>query len=196
MRFLIIITVFVLSLFTSTLYSQVRVEGGVTIDIDLPIPKDIVVVSRVPNEKPIPKSFPKKRKRHVCNGNCNHNTSYSYGEIQNQNGPVGRQVYAVINAQLNTLRNGVEIVQYEFNTGDILELFITTANTNDYNYHSYPDDCRCDNNNRIIKVLLNGQYLDLRDGSLSLQPRNNANFHSVVNLHSQYEGDFNGTVNF
>ena len=49
--------------------------------------------------------------------------------------------------------------------------------------------------NSIVKVLLNNQYLDLRDGSLSLQPKQNG-FHSVINLHSIQEGDFNGTVNF
>ena len=185
---------FFLSLLTTPLFSQITIDGQVSIDIQIPIPKDIVIISRTPDEKP--KSFPEKRKKNTCHGNCDHNASFSYGEIQNQNGPVGRQIYTVVDAQLKTLNNGVEVVNYTFNSGDILELFMTTINTNDYNYHSYPDTCSCDTNNKIIKVLFNGQYLDLKDGSLSLQPSNHSNFHSVVNLHSQYEGDFNGSVNF
>ena len=74
----------------------------------------------------------------------------------------------------------------------IRDRFIATVNSYDHNYK----DCECSDKNRIIKVLLNGKYLELRDGSLSLQPGGQNNFHSVINLHSLYEGDFNGTVNF
>jgi len=87
-------------------------------------------------------------------------------------------------------------VSYKLNTGDLLELFISTANPNDYNYHAHSNHNNNHQNNVIHKVLLNGQFLELRDGSLSLQPKEQYGFHSVINLHSTYEGDFNGTVNF
>jgi len=124
----------------------------------------------------------------------NRNAVASYGEIRNQNGPYGLQVYHVQDARLETIHNGLENVVYYLDSGDVLELTIATANPQDYNYHIY-NNCECSNQNKIVKVLLNNQYLPLRDGSLSLQPRQQG-FHSVINLHSRSEGDFNGTINF
>ncbi|MHA7057312.1 hypothetical protein ACWGOQ_0008850 [Aquimarina sp. M1] len=180
-------------------HSQVVIGGGVSVDvnIDLPIP-DVVVIGRKegPRRRTKPRVVTKPRKPviHSCNQGCNHHNGSVFGEIQNQNGPYGRQIYNVVQARLSGYQNGLEKVIYRLNSGDILELIIATANENDYNYHNY-SNCECSQNNRIIEVLLNGQYIPLRDGSLSLQPRNGG-FHSVINLHSQNEGDFNGTVNF
>lgn len=187
-----------ISTITTPIFSQIVIGGGISIDIKLPLP-EVVIIGKTPRRAPTPQPRPRPRPRptdcHSCDGNHHHENTYSYGEIQNQNGPGGRYIYAVQQAQLTPLNNGEEVVTYQLNSGDILELFIITANTNDYNYHSYADNCSCNHNNRITKVLLNGQYLPLRDGSLSLQPKNNG-FHSVINLHSIHEGDFNGTVNF
>ncbi len=171
--------------------SQVRIGGGVSIDvnIDIPIP-DVVVIGRTP-KPPVVITEP-RRERPVIHTPTHEN--YGYGEIQNQNGPYGRQIYQVVQASLEPTNKGIERVIYHLDTGDVLELYIATANPNDYNYHIY-NHCDCQQNNRITEVLLNGQYLPLRDGALSLQPRADM-FHSVLNLHSVHEGDFNGTVNF
>ena len=186
----------------SDIYSQVRVGGGVFVDvtIDVPIP-DVVVIGKRPKPRPKPRVVKKPRKSviHTCNHGCNHNNNnydhYDFGEIQNQNGPYGRQIYQVNQAHIEGLNNGLERVVYQLNSGDALELVIATANHNDYNYHSCHHN-NCHQNNRIIEVLLNNQSLPLRDGSLSLQPKGQNRFHSVINLHSVNEGDFNGTVNF
>ena len=137
-------------------------------------------------------SVVKKSRRPIIH--TNHNTDISYGEIRNQNGPYGLQDYYVQEAYLQTFQDGLENVVYYLDSGDVLELVIATANPQDYNYHIY-NNSNCNQNNKIVKVLLNNKYLDLRDGSLSLQPKQNG-FHSVINLHSIHEGDFNGTVNF
>lgn len=184
------------SIISSSVFSQVRIGGGISIDINLPFP-DVVVVDNPPRRVPEPKPrrIPKKR-RHRCDDYCHHNETFSYGEIQNQNGRFGRQVFSVLGAEIQPLRYNREVVHYELDSGDVLELFIVTENPDNYNYHKYSDNRRCDDGNRITKVLLNGQRLKLLDGNLSLQPRGSNNFHSVINIHSVYEGDFNGTVNF
>lgn len=191
--------------------SQVIIGGGVGVSIDVNIPfPDIVITKR----KPIPPAPPAPRPDiHTCNHvicghhtprpqvvhactTCNHN--YAFGTINNQNRPNGQYLYQVVNANINTVSNGQELVSFNLNNGELLELVIATANHNDYNYHYNSHVCRhrcgCSNNNMILSVQLNGREMPLRDGSLSLQPRHGG-FHAVVNLHSLYEGDFNGTVN-
>ncbi|WP_299311533.1 hypothetical protein [uncultured Aquimarina sp.] len=187
-KFLTILSCFIL---VPVAHSQVIIDGGVSVDvnINLPIP-DVVVIGR--KEKPKPR--PRKPVIHSCDQGCNHHNASTYGEIQNQNGPYGRRMYMVVQAKLEEYHNGLEKVIYRLDSGDVLELIIVTANENDYNYHSYAN-CECNENNKIIEVLLNGQYIPLRDGSLSLQPRTEG-FHTVINLHSHEEGDFNGTINF
>ncbi|KAA1245985.1 hypothetical protein [Aquimarina sp. RZ0] len=185
------------SLFLSTLtsFAQVRIGGGVSIDIniDLPLP-EVVVVSRRP-EPVIRKPKPNRPIIHTCDHRCNHNDVYSFGEIQNQNGPQGRYVYQVTNAGLGGLNNGAESILYTLDTGETLELIIRTMNPDDYNYH-YNNGYHNSSNNEIIAILLNGQEIAVKDGSLSLQPKHGRGFHSVLNIHAMYEGDFNGTVNF
>jgi len=189
MKTIQIFIVLVCLLPVSVAYSQIQI-GGVSVDvsIDIPIP-DVVVIGR----KPSPKVVIEPREQVVVH-TSNHYETISFGEIQNQNGPYGRQIYQVVDAALASFHNGLETITYHLNSGDVLELVIATANSNDYNYHSY-DNCSCEENNRIIKVVLNNQQIALRDGSVSLQPKANG-FHSVLNLHTQFEGDFNGTVNF
>lgn len=189
---IVLSVIFLISAIVTPIFSQVTVSGGVSIDVNLPIPKEIVIVGETPRRAPTPRPQPQPRPRPIPRNV----EVFSYGEIQNQNGPVGRQIYTVTNAQLGDAGNGVEVVSYELDSGDILELFISTANPNDYNYHAYNNHHSSQYNNTIHKVLLNGHYLELRDGSLSLQPKDQYGFHSVINLHSTYEGDFNGTVNF
>ncbi|MGY3794745.1 hypothetical protein [uncultured Aquimarina sp.] len=164
-------------------FGQVRIGGGVSVDIniDLPIP-EVIVVGRKPSPVIISRA-PKPVYENI-----------SFGEIQNQNGPYGRQIYQVTDAQLESYNGGEERLIYALDSGDILEILLITANPQDYNYHSY-NSCECSENNRIAEVILNNQPIELRDGSVSLQPRQNG-FHSVINLHSRFEGDFNGTVNF
>jgi len=197
--FLAIVLVFV----SFSLSAQVRIGGGVSIDVSLDLPPipEVIVVKRRPNKpQPIPRdrrvNIPVDNRRDDnSNRDYNHNRVSKYGEIRNQNGPYGLQIYNIRNAQIQPLRNGLENVIYQLDSGDVLELIIATANPQDYNYH-FSKHRGNSNNNTIVKVLLNNKYLDLRDGSLSLQPAGHNGFHSVINLHSVYEGDFNGTINF
>ncbi|WP_298317123.1 hypothetical protein [uncultured Aquimarina sp.] len=180
-------------IFSLTSYSQVIIGGEASIDISINIPVPDIVIERRPDVRI--ETRPSAPVIHSCDHNCSHNEYVSYGEIQNQNGPYGRQIYLVTQAQLESNRVGSESVTYVLDSGDVLELIIVTANLQDFNYHSYSDNCECSQKNRILEVLLNDQKISLRDGSLSLQPKENG-FHSVINLHSKFEGDFNGTINF
>ncbi|SEK41547.1 hypothetical protein SAMN04487910_0473 [Aquimarina amphilecti] len=174
-------------------YSQVRIGGEASIDISINIPIPDVAIERRNDSRVVKK--PSAPVIHNCNHLCSHNENVSYGEIQNQNGPYGRQIYQVTQARLESNSLGSESVIYQLNSGDVLELIVVTANIQDFNYHNYGENCDCLQQNRIVKVLLNHQQIQLRDGSLSLQPKGNG-FHSVINLHTEFEGDFNGTVNF
>ncbi|WP_299180500.1 hypothetical protein [uncultured Aquimarina sp.] len=174
-------------------YSQVRIGGDASIDISINIPIPDIVIEQRKNPRVATK--PSVPVIHNCDHLCTHNENVSYGEIQNQNGPFGRQIYQVTRARLESSPVGSESVIYLLDSGDVLELIIVTANLQDFNYHNYGDTCDCSQKNRIVKVLLNNQQIQLRDGSLSLQPKRNG-FHSVINLHTEFEGDFNGTVNF
>ena len=179
-----------LMLLSFSLKAQVRIGGDISIDVSIGKPQPgVVVVDRRP-ENP-------RQNRRVVNKprrTGNHHEVYNYGTIRNQNGPYGLQDYYVKKATIEPLRNGLENVVYYLNTGDVLELTIATANPQDYNYHIY--NRRSHGTNSIVKVLLNNKFLDLRSGSLSLQPKGNQGFDSIINLQSTYEGDFNGTVNF
>jgi len=177
----------------ANLFSQITIGGQIAVDVHInaPIP-EVIIAERRPNPRIISK--PPSPLIHICDHSCDHNTPVYFGEIMNQNGPYGRQIYGVLRAQLQTFTNGLEQLIYEFDNGDILEISIVTANSNDYNYHSY-HNCDCEQKNRIIEVLINGNSIELESGSLSLQPQSGG-FHTVLNLHSVQEGDFNGTINF
>ncbi len=190
-----IVLVAIAMIMTNSMYSQIRIGGGISIgvNIDLPIP-DIVVVERR-TDLPRPRN-PRCGRAviHTCDHRCNPN----FGTIQHQNGPNGRYIFEVVNVSLAPINNGEEKLIYNLDTGEELEIIISTIKGNDYNYHYLDRNCNnCrPNSNVILAVFLNGEELPLRNGSLSLQPIGNGRFHSVVNLHSFYDGDFNGTVNF
>ena len=195
LKLLAVILVFV----SSAISAQVRIGGGVSIDISVPPLPEVIIVNPGP-ETPRTDRRNRRVERPVDNrtnrrGDRNSRFNSRFGEIRNQNGPNGVQDFPVANAQIQPLRDGLENVVYQLASGDVLELVIATSNPNDYNYHFNNQRWQA-NNNRIVKVLLNNRYLDLRNGSLSLQPAGQRGFHSVINLHSVYEGDFNGTVNF
>jgi len=143
----------VLLFMSFSLSAQVRVEGGVSIDISVPPVPEVIIVNPGPNTpRPNPRDrrieIPRDDRSNRGGGNRNNRGFNSrYGEIRNQNGPNGLQDLPVRNAQLQTLRDGLENVVYYLASGDVLELVIATSNPNDY-------------------------------------------------IHSVYEGDFNGTVNF
>ncbi|WP_025663619.1 hypothetical protein [Aquimarina megaterium] len=182
--FLILIVMFPVS-------AQIRIVGKVSVNINHPIPEVVIVKGR--SKRPMPRQ---RRKPPVIVSTCNP-CNHSFGAINNQNGPSGRYVYQVTNASLLPSENEGERIIYNLDTGEVLEIIIVTAHSNDYNYHYNKPDCNCvQHNNTILAILLNGKEIPLRDGSLSLQPRSNGKFHSVINLHSIYHGDFNGTINF
>ncbi len=169
--------------------AQIRIGGGVSIgvQIGLPLP-DVVVVSR----RPVPS------KRPVIVHRCNHTCHHTFGFIDNQNTPSGNYHYQVTNASLvASHQSEQERLIYNLDTGDILELIIAMSNPNDFNYHFYNPNCNCEQvSNTILEVLFNGSPIAIQTGSLSLQPKPGGRLHSVLNLHSFDEGDFNGSIDF
>lgn len=180
--------------------AQVRIGGGVSIGINLPLP-EIVVVNRRPAPVPqprrrrVPQPRPVPTPRPVPVHTCNHTCVHSLGTINNQNRPDGAYNYAVLNASVSPERQHSDRVFFALDNGETLEFIIQTANLNDYNYHYYQNRRDCHNNNMILAVLLNGNEIPVRDCRLLLQPGHHGT-HSVINLHTAYDGDFNGTVNF
>ena len=185
--------------------AQVRIGGGVSIDIDVPLPEVVVVKKRrrpvpqppqpqprrrrVPAPRPVPVPVPQPRRVPAPRPVYTH----SLGNINNQNRPDGAYNYLVLDASISPDRQYSERVFYALDNGETLEFIIQTANPNDYNYHYYSN--HNPHNNTILAVLLNGNEIPVRDSSLSLQPNHNGT-HSVINLHTVYDGNFNGTVNF
>ena len=116
--------------------------------------------------------------------------AFAEGEITQQNaGP--RQQYEVLEAAVTWIEDNVFSVKYFFHTNDSLEIVIAEA-TQDFNYHfPKPTD-----QNQILEVYFNEEFLELKDAALSLQPRpDEGGFHTVVNVHTLHFGDWNGTVN-
>ena len=170
--------------------AQVRIGGGISIDIDLPLP-EIVVEKKRPI--PAPQRYPKqKRKQRTVNRPVYN--KHSLGSINNQNRRDGSYNYHVINASIAKADYNTESILYEFDNGETLELIIATTNPHDYNYHFY-NNRGPHGGNQIQVILLNGYELPAHSASLSLQPKR-IGYHSVLNLHSVNEGNFNGTVNF
>ncbi|VXB84292.1 conserved exported hypothetical protein [Flavobacterium sp. 9AF] len=188
-KFKLVVAILVVSLFTKV-NAQVRIGGSVDISINFPSPK-VIIVKEEP--RPVYKhKEPKKCK--VYKPKKHHCEPYPevLGVITNQNGRYDRVDLAILDVTIENIGNGLESVTYFTNTNETLEIIIRTNNPNDYNYH-YSTNPHCAAN-VIVSVALNGYEMPLRDGSISLQP--GRQLHSVVNLHSFYEGNFNGTVNF
>jgi len=191
--------------------AQVTVGGGVNVNIDIPLPGVVIGKKRAPKRAPtpipapVPEPIPRPRRGHTNTGNHggygNHGghtrtrNYHSLGNINNQNTPNGNYNYQVVNASINPENQGCERVYYALDNGETLELIIFTNNPNDYNYH-YSHHHNNRYNNIITAILLNGQEIPVRDASISIQPRGHQGIHSVLNLHTAYDGDFNGTVNF
>ena len=112
------------------------------------------------------------------------------GTIDQQNaGP--KVTYTVESAYLTTLENGSHLLHYRFTSEDSLELLIGKRSA-DYNYHS----AATSDENILLSVSFNNTPLLLKESDVSIQPRSDENrFHTVVNVHTQEKGDFNGTVN-
>lgn len=187
----VILVILVLSYF-SKVNSQVRIGGTIDININLPLPK-VIIVKEEPKPRPVyhPKEE-KRQKEHKPKKQHCEQYEYSLGTIINQNNRFGRFDLLIVDAVFEPIGRGLERITYFTNTRETLEIIIHTNNPNDFNYH-YNNNPHCTSNS-IVSVALNGHEIPLRDGSFSLQP--GRQFHSVVNLHSLYEGDFNGTVNF
>ena len=114
------------------------------------------------------------------------------GMIMNQNnGSVARIDYQVDSAYIKYLQGNEYLMYYRFTSNDSLSLHITKV-TQDFNYH-YPKPAQ---ENQILKVYFNQDSLPLDNAAISIQPREEYNgFHTVVNIHTNSFGQFNGTVN-
>ena len=112
------------------------------------------------------------------------------GMIMQQNaGP--RRDHIVEAASILWLEGDVYSLEYLFTTGDRLEVILTKV-TQDFNHH-FP---KPESENQILEVYWNDQLMELKDAALSIQPRaDEGSFHTVANIHTLYDGDWNGTVN-
>ncbi|WP_109437615.1 MULTISPECIES: hypothetical protein [Aquimarina] len=174
--------------------AQLVVGGRVAVDVDINLPIPDVVIERRTSKQQLPKS---KRGRPIVIHRCDHTCHHDFGAIQNQNAPSGEYLYQVANASLVPSENGEDHIVYDLDTGDVLEIIIVTGNYADYNYHYFnPDYNSLPPDNIILAITFNGQEIPLHTGSISIEPQGIGGYHSVLNLHSIYEGNFNGTVNF
>jgi len=119
-------------------------------------------------------------------------TGPSNGTIMNQNnGP--RFDYQVVSASVVELPNyNIDLVLH-LDTGDVMTIAMQEVNYNDYNYHYYAQPNGY--NNTIYDIKFNNVSIPMNSAAVSLQPKGNAGYTAVLNLHSIYDGDFNGTVN-
>lgn len=179
-----IIIAIVTLVISSNLNSQVRVGGSIDININFPAPK-VIIVKEAP--KPVYKT--KKVKKH--NSKCERRDN-NLGSIRNQNNRYGSIDLLVIDVSFENIGNGLERITYFTNTRETLEVILRTNNPNDYNYH-YHTNPHC-NSNSIVAVALNGYEMPLQNGSIALQ--SGQQFHTVLNLHSYHQGNFNGVVSF
>ncbi|MBT1705844.1 hypothetical protein [Chryseosolibacter indicus] len=119
-------------------------------------------------------------------------TLSAQGSIDQQNaGPkvtfVVDEAYVVLSEDDKNLH----VVRYQFSSNDYLDLIIAKR-TSDYNYH-FPGS---KNENTLVSAIYNGKALSLKESAVSIQPRpEEDSFHTVVNVHTNDAGDFNGTVN-
>ena len=118
------------------------------------------------------------------------NAAHALGSLDKQNsGP--KVTYIVDTAYLRHLKQAYTYqVMYKFTTPDSLQLVLVKV-TSDYNYH-YP---KPGTENQLLYAIFNRDTLDLKESALSVQPRSDGgSFTTVINLHTNNAGDFNGTI--
>lgn len=172
-----------------TMDAQVIIDGQIDIRIDGP---DIVITNRTPERQTIPrKRQPVIVTERIPAPEHPIYSGPSDGTIINQNnGP--RFDYQVVDASVVQLSNYNLDLVLQLDTGDIMTIAMQESNYNDYNFHYYerPNG----HNNTIYDIRLNNVSIPLNSAAVSLQPKGNRSYTAVVNLHSLYDGDFNGTV--
>ena len=170
--------------------AQVRIGGQIDIRIGLP---EVVVVNRAPRPAPIPRRRrPVIVRERIPNPEPCNCEGRSLGVIMNQNsGP--RFDYHVVDASIEYFTNNELDLTLNLDTGDVMVITMVEANPNDYNFHFYSNPNGY--NNTILGITLNNAPVDLNSAAVSLQPKGQYGFTAVLNLHSVYNGDFNGTVN-
>lgn len=174
--------IFTLMLFlTQTTFAQVRIGGGISIDIGFP---EVVVVNnpprRVPVPRPVPRRIPDRR------------VYRSLGEVSNHYRG-NNIVQQVIDVEVFESRNGIIDVKTYLRGGDVLSFVVENVNYNDFNYNYNRNSRRghC-NSNTILEVRFNGNLLPLRSGSISLQPQGRTGYNVVLNIHNGHGDSFHG----
>jgi hypothetical protein len=114
---------------------------------------------------------------------------YAQGALEQQNsGP--KVTYVVHAASLRQSEEDIYNISFTFENGETLQLSITKK-TADYNYHFPGTDLE----NQLISAVFNGNPLDLKASSISIQPDEGENkLHVITNMHTFNAGDFNGTL--
>ncbi|MUU79469.1 hypothetical protein [Winogradskyella endarachnes] len=168
--------------------AQVRIGGGVEIDIRVDLPE--IIVKPAPREnKPVPK--PKRpiiiKERLPKEEPCHCNVE-SYGQIMHQNN--GRVDYSVVDGFINYYENSEIDLVFNLESGDQMMITVLELNSNDYNFHYNANR----QSNAILNVSINGVDVALNSGAVALQPTNDG-YNIVLNLHSAFDGSFHGTVN-
>jgi len=163
--------------------AQVRVGGGISIDIGFP---EVVIVDRpqrrVPTPAPAPRRIPERRP--------DRRVHRSLGEISNhfRGGNITQQV---VNVQVFENRRGLIDVEAYLRGGDVLTFTLENNNFNDVNYH-FKGYQRRGCNNRILEVRFNDRILPLNNGHISLQPQGRNGYYVVLNLHNRMGDSFHG----
>ena len=177
---------FILLLFlTQTSFAQVRIGGGVSIDIGFP---EVVVVNKPQRRVPQPKRIPPRR----VPDHRKHRKAYrSLGEVSNHFR--GNQiVQQVADVQVYENRNGIIDVKTYLQGGDVLSFTLENNNYHDVNYHCNAYNRGNRHSNNILEVRFNGEVLPLRDGSISFQPKGRSAYNVVLNLHNGHGDSFHG----
>jgi len=186
LKTLSVVSIFILILcVTQTTSAQVRIGGGISIDIGFP---EVVVVDNPPRRVPTPAPAPRRRapERRVYR---------SLGEVSNQfRGD--NIVQQVLDVEVFENRRGVIDVKAYLQGGDVLSFTLENNNFNDVNYHFNTRDFRnrrgVNRNNRILEVRFNNNLLPIRDGHISLQPQGRNGYSAVLNIHNRMGDSFHG----
>ncbi len=116
-------------------------------------------------------------------------TAFVQGTIEQQNdGP--KTIYIVNEGSLRPDQNDRHTIYLRFENGESLQLLVTKK-TMDNNYH-FPGQ---ESDNQLLSAVFNGDLLELKESSISIQPRLEENkLHVITNVHTLNAGDFNGTL--
>ncbi|CAM1344928.1 hypothetical protein [Tenacibaculum amylolyticum] len=179
LKIFIAATLFVL--INSKAEAQIRIGGGISIDVSLP---EVIIRNPEP-----PRRVPPRRRvirTHECERNCECTTSRSFGEITNQFRGRNR-TYDVVDINIDERRDGIIEVTAFLEGGNEMHFVLSNVNPYDYNYSYHCND----HSNNIIEMYYNDEELHPENANISLQPKARGNYAVVLNI-NDYDEHFFG----